>query len=614
MNSQPMLRRTLAALLFYILSLGASQAEIIRIRCSDELFKIDTVRNTLEREGRTTSITWTYDGEWIRLTFANGADKLAFSNKTGYVIQNGNQIDARCEFRNRDALANIKITPTANLRAAFIALPEDSRKLIQEMMALDKFYNSAVDGLWGSGTEAALMRYKTYVEDFTGQRYLIESPFGAAQFLEAIMAFSYEGDECDGCEDQASSQPSFNCARATTLDERAICSNPKLMELDNIVNAGFQQVTLSKGPETAKIVARLHLERRRQCGPDQTCIEMVQRAAITRFIALGARLVLPLSIGSETQSASPQPEAPKPPPIVYTQKDEADYIFEAIKAFATDNPNELTVDFVINLDRLRQSLTGSWGQSKATAFEALLTEIGSSPLLSQRIASARSSFAEEQASKKATASADLASKLSTLKNWVLVNATSEYAPEIAQFLKQREEVSPKDDYDSILQASMRADQFLAVIAQKDAAPQVAEASEPVTQPVEGGASNALVHVAFRFLDQQETLGDAFDQYSAPKGQILVPVRFVFQPEAEGTSLSPPQLSVELGTETGARYPINEPATLALAAQLGVPAPMSKPVWLSGEPVTLVFEIPRINAAPKGVYVAGDGLEFKPKQE
>lgn len=614
MHSQPMLRRTLAALLFYILSLGASQAEIIRIRCSDELFKVDTVRNTLERDGRTTPISWTYDGEWIRLTFANGVDKLAFSNKTGYVIQNGNQINARCEFRNRDALTRIKITPTANLRAAFIALPEDSRKLIQEMMALDKFYSSRVDGLWGSGTEAALMRYKAYVEDLTGQRYLIESPFGASQFLEAIMAFSYEGDECDGCEDQASLQPAFNCARATTLDERAICSNPKLMELDNIVNAGFQQVTASKGPETAKIVARLHLERRRQCGSDQTCVEMVQRAAITRFIALGAKLVLPLSVGSATQSASKPPETPKPPPIVFIQKDEADYIFEAIKDFATDNPNELTVDFVINLDKLRQSLTGSWGQSKATAFEALLIEIGATPLLSQRIASARSGFAQEQANKKATASADLASKLGTLKSWVLINATSEYAPEIAQFLKQMEETGSKDDVESILQASNRADRFLDVIAEKDAAPQVAEASEAATQPVDAAASNALVRVAFRFLEQQETLGDAFDQYSAPKGQILVPVRFVFQPEAEGTSLSPAQLSVELATETGARYPMNEPATLALSAQLGVPAPMTQSVWLPGEPVTLVFEIPLINAVPKGVHVAGDGLEFKPKQE
>jgi len=75
-----------------------------------------------------------------------------------------------------------------------------------------------------------------------------------------------------------------------------------------------------------------------------------------------------------------------------------------------------------------------------------------------------------------------------------------------------------------------------------------------------------------------------------------------------------QLSIEISTETDARYQINEPATLALAAQLGVPAPISKPVWLPGEPVTLVFEIPRINAIPKGVYVAGDGLEFKLKQE
>lgn len=90
-------------------TLSPSHAETIRIRCSNVYFNINPVQNTVESQGRTNRISWTYDGEWIRLTFPNQTDKLAFSRKTGYVIQNGKQIDARCVFQNPQALASLQI-------------------------------------------------------------------------------------------------------------------------------------------------------------------------------------------------------------------------------------------------------------------------------------------------------------------------------------------------------------------------------------------------------------------------------------------------------------------------------------------------------------------------
>jgi len=262
-----MLRGTVTAALLYLSGLGAAHAETISIWCSNDLFRIDTARNTFESQGRVTRISWIFDGEWIRLTFPNGTDRLAFSSKNGYVIQNGKQIDAGCRFSNPEALARIKIAPTANLRLEFIALPEPERKVIQELMSLNGYYNSTIDGLWGTGTEDALLRYKDFVENVTAQKYPIETPLGASRYLQVIMQLSYddgEGDECDGCEETMTSRPSFDCGRATTADERAICTNPTLMELDNILNQGFGQVVQNRGQQTAQIVGRLHLDRRRQ--------------------------------------------------------------------------------------------------------------------------------------------------------------------------------------------------------------------------------------------------------------------------------------------------------------------------------------------------------------
>ena len=594
-------------------TLSPSHAETIRIRCSNVYFNINPVQNTVESQGRTNRISWTYDGEWIRLTFPNQTDKLAFSRKTGYVIQNGKQIDARCVFQNPQALASLQIAPTANLRSAFIALPEGSRKLIQEIMSMDRYYNSTIDGLWGSGTENALVRYKTYFESLTGQQYGIETPIAAARFLEAIIASTYEGDECDGCDEPAPPQPAFNCAKASTLDERTICSNPKLIELDNLLNEGFRQVTFAKGQQAAQIVARLHLDRRRQCKANATCIEDVQSEAITRFIALGAKLALPPGFKSSTQPAAKSTAAPKPP-VEFISQEEATYIVEAVRKFATDHPGDLTVDFVINFDLMRQAVAGTWSQSKSQAFLAMLKDFGTSDLLPRRIAAARSSYASEKARTEAEARAQLNSKLNVLKVWVLSNAISEHAAEIAQYLKRAQEISATGELKEIQQLTERADRFLAVINQKDTqAPAAASVTEQ-EQPTQTAVDEPLVKVSYAFLDQQETVGDAFDQYSARKGQVLIPVRLSFQPERADTALSLGQLSIELGTETGARYPVNEVATLALAAQLGATDPRSKSTLTPGEPILLVFEIPRVNAVAKEIVVSADGLKFRSNRE
>lgn len=612
-----MFRGTVTAALLYLSGLGVAQAEMINIRCGNDLFKVDTARNTLETAGRLNRISWIFDGEWIRLTFANGTDRLAFSSKNGYVIQNGKQIDAGCSFTNPEALARITIAPTANLRLEFIALPEPNRKLIQELMSLNGYYNSTIDGLWGTGTADALVRYKDDVEGITGQRYQIETPFGASQYLQVVMQLSYEdgeGEECDGCEETMTSGPSFDCDKVTTLDERAICASPTLAELDNILNVAFRQVAHNRGQQAAQIAGRLHLDRRRQCGANAICIEKVQRDAITRFIALGAQVTVPSDASAKTADAK-EPEAPKPEPVVYIKQDEAIYILASIEQFAIESPGELSIDFVINLDRLRQAANGAWSDRKAQQFEAVLIEIGATPALADRISSARTDFAQEQTERQERASATLDGKLVELKTWVLNNAISEYAPDIAQFLKRGEAVLSQGNYEEILRTTERAKQFLALVAPKEPAQTATVEPQAAAAPAaEESVEKPEIRVTFAFYEPETTFGDAFEQYSAPKGQILLPVRLVFRPGKDAASLTPSELDIELGTETGARYPVNGPATLALAAQLGISPATDMAVWAPGEEILLVFEIPRLNAVAKTVHIESDGVEFKPTWE
>ena len=607
-----MFRGTVTAALLYLSTIGVAQAETIQIWCGNDLFKVDTTRNTLERAGRLNRISWIFDGEWIRMTFASGTDRLAFSSKNGYVIQNGKQINAGCKFTNPEALTRIKIAHTANLRLEFITLAEPKRKLVQDLMSLNGYYKSTIDGLWGTGTEKALVNYKDYVEGITGRRYQIETPIGASQYLQAVIQLSYEGEECDGCEEAMTAGPSFDCDKATTLDERAICAAPTLAELDNILNVAFRQVLQNRGQQTAQIVGRLHLDRRRQCGANAICIEKVQRDAIRRLIALGAQVTVTLDASAQTASAKVS-EASKPKPVVYIKHEEANYILASIEQFAAESPGELTIDFVINLDSLRQAAKGAWSDQKAKQFEAGLKGIGATPALANRISSVRADFVREQTERQTRASAALKEKLGKLKAWVLNNATSENALNIAQFLKRSEEVLSRDNYEEILRTTERADLFLTMVAPKEQTTLV-EAPTAAEAPTEESVEKPEIRVTFTIYEAQTTLGDAFEQYSAQKGQILLPVRLVFRPEKDTTLLTPSDLHIELGTDAGARYMVNELATLSLAAQQGISPATDMAAWAPGDEIFLVFEIPRLNAAPKTVHMNSDRFKFKITQE
>ena len=87
--------------------------------------------------------------------------------------------------------------------------------------------------------------------------------------------------------------PSFDCDKAKTADEIAICDSKLLSELDSIAAFAFEDVQDTIGKEEARSVAREAMAARRECGSDADCIMGVQVDLLRRFQELGADVEIP---------------------------------------------------------------------------------------------------------------------------------------------------------------------------------------------------------------------------------------------------------------------------------------------------------------------------------
>jgi uncharacterized protein/predicted aspartyl protease len=91
-----------------------------------------------------------------------------------------------------------------------------------------------------------------------------------------------------GATAQPAPQPSFNCAKAQTPDEIAICSSLELSQIDNAVAAGYQYLRRVSGDLLAKQTNMPFFQARRACGSDVSCIKARQFDAVKKFHELGA--------------------------------------------------------------------------------------------------------------------------------------------------------------------------------------------------------------------------------------------------------------------------------------------------------------------------------------
>ena len=85
-----------------------------------------------------------------------------------------------------------------------------------------------------------------------------------------------------GAPTAAAAGPSFDCRKASAPDEQAICNNPQLSQIDQLVNQayrGFQPEFV----RDKRVIARQFLDDRQACGRDEACIANVQNSELMTF-------------------------------------------------------------------------------------------------------------------------------------------------------------------------------------------------------------------------------------------------------------------------------------------------------------------------------------------
>ena len=96
--------------------------------------------------------------------------------------------------------------------------------------------------------------------------------------------------------------PSFDCRRASAPDERAICGNPELAQLDRAIADGYQFLRERFGETSARAFAGPLLAGRHGCGSDAGCIKSIQLSTIGEMKRRGAPI-------ADVETAS-QPQTP----------------------------------------------------------------------------------------------------------------------------------------------------------------------------------------------------------------------------------------------------------------------------------------------------------------
>lgn len=119
------------------------------------------------------------------------------------------------------------------------------------------------------------------------------TPYGSDKIVGA------PGSPTDSVEMAANSRaanPSFNCRRAKAADERAICRDPRLAQLDQAVSIAYGQAE-QHYKDDAKEIARDTLKARHACGANRLCILDQQVNAIELFSGFESKVPVPPWVG-----------------------------------------------------------------------------------------------------------------------------------------------------------------------------------------------------------------------------------------------------------------------------------------------------------------------------
>ncbi len=123
--------------------------------------------------------------------------------------------------------------------------------------------------------------------------------------LAALLAFARPGHAA-----------SFDCAAASTPDERAVCANASLSELDSFTGIAYGQASMAAGASEIKPIALDFLAQRRACGPNASCIMASYVAALGTYQDRGAKVGAPAWANAMAIAGGSAPASPALPRAV----------------------------------------------------------------------------------------------------------------------------------------------------------------------------------------------------------------------------------------------------------------------------------------------------------
>lgn len=144
-----------------------------------------------------------------------------------------------------------------------------------------------------------------------------------ARFRRACQSAAQNQPDQAQAQDQAGvarTGPSFDCRRASSDDEIAICGNAELSRLDRTIGDGFNYLRSRYGSRAARHVTDPMLRQREDCADDVACIKRIQQMTISLLQSRGAPIqaeeAMPPSGAPATVvgPGNPPPPAPQPAP------------------------------------------------------------------------------------------------------------------------------------------------------------------------------------------------------------------------------------------------------------------------------------------------------------
>ena len=114
---------------------------------------------------------------------------------------------------------------------------------------------------------------------------------------------------------------SFDCARATTVEEQAVCADPGLSSLDSLLGQAFAKAkkdSASDQQEMARVmaVARAFLKQRQACSSARSCLVASYAGALDGYGSAGSNVQIPAWIDANVISGGRAPDSdvlPKSP-------------------------------------------------------------------------------------------------------------------------------------------------------------------------------------------------------------------------------------------------------------------------------------------------------------